>query len=325
MKRTITLLVVVSLLTLVPIRIALAYLPAPGVQFELIEFQGGKETVQGGFFSPDPKKFAKPTAGVILVHGVESYWYKGPAMFLSAMLAERGYAALTYNGAHSGSSFRTSEFETAVAEIADAVQLMKQRGFTSIVIIGHSLGTPMVEYFQGDKPDPAVKAIGLYGPHINIPAVTRDSLLGPEAYAKFLAECRKLVAEGKGGEIKLLPYREGRSIITSAKTFISYRDIDTSKAAVEKMVRLIKVPMIIGYDPADNIEGIGGTTKREVIVNQIKETAVAAPRIDVLVAPSVAGNSSLQAHSFVKNERLVTEKTAEWLKAVGLQPAAGVP
>src|SRR5262245_31492149 len=137
LNRSIALLAVVSLMTLLPLRVAFAYLPAPGVQFELIEFQSGKETVQGGFFSPDPKKFARPTTGVILVHGVESYWYKGPAMFLSAKLAEHGYAALAYNGAHSGSTFRTSEFETAVAEIADAVKLMKQRGFVNIVVIGH--------------------------------------------------------------------------------------------------------------------------------------------------------------------------------------------
>jgi hypothetical protein len=98
-----------------------------------------------------------------------------------------------------------------------------------------------------------VAAIGVYGPHINIPAVTRDALLGPELYAKFLAECRELVAKGKGDEIKLLPYRENRVIITSARTFVSYRDTNTSKAAVANMIRRIEVPMLIVYDPAVNM------------------------------------------------------------------------
>jgi pimeloyl-ACP methyl ester carboxylesterase len=126
-----------------------------------------------------------------------------------------------------------------VKQVGAAIEFMKERGFKNIFLVGHSLGTPIVEYYQGDRPDPSIQAVGVYGPHINIPAITRDSLLGPELYATFLSECRDLVAKGKADEIKLLPYREGRFIITSAKTFLSYRDIDTSKAAVEKMIRQI--------------------------------------------------------------------------------------
>jgi pimeloyl-ACP methyl ester carboxylesterase len=301
---------------------ALAYLPPKGVQFELVEFQSEGSVAQGGIFSPDPKVFAQLTTAVVIVHGVESYWYSGPPMFLGAYLAEQGYTVLGYNGVHSGESFRTSEFETAVKQVGAAIEFMKERGFKNIFLVGHSLGTPIVEYYQGDRPDPSIQAVGVYGPHINIPAITRDSLLGPELYATFLSECRDLVAKGKADEIKLLPYREGRFIITSAKTFLSYRDIDTSKAAVEKMIRQIKVPLLIVYDPADNIQGKGGLTKRETIAVQIKENAVASPKADILVMPSIPGSSPLQAHNFVKNEKAVTEKTVDWLKSIGLSPAS---
>jgi pimeloyl-ACP methyl ester carboxylesterase len=191
--------------------VALAYLPPQGVQFELVEFQSEGRLVQGGMFTPDPQVFAQPTVGVVLVHGVESYWYTGPPMFLAAYLADQGYATLGYNGIHSGSTFRTSEFETAVNEVGTAVAFLKGRGFRSVVLVGHSLGTAIVEYYQGTQPDPSVTAVAVYGPHTNIPAITKDALLGPELYAKFLAECRALVAKGKGDEIKLLPFREGSS------------------------------------------------------------------------------------------------------------------
>jgi len=302
--------------------VALAYVPPKGVQVELLEFQSGGRIVQGSIFSPDPKVFGKSTTAVVLVHGTESYWYSGPPMFLGSYLAEQGYTALGYNGVHSGESYRTSEFETAVEEVGAAIRLMKERGFNQIFLAAHSLGTPIIEHYQGDKPDPSVRAIGVYGPHINIPALTRDSFLGPELYEKFAAECRDLVAKGKGDEIKLLPFREGRLIITSAKTFVSYRDINTSKAAVEKMIRQIKIPLLIVYDPADNVQGIGGVTKRETIVAQIKENAVASPKVDILVIPSIPGNSSVQAHRFVKNEKLVTQSTVDWLKSIGLSPAS---
>jgi pimeloyl-ACP methyl ester carboxylesterase len=294
---------------------AFGYLPPKDVRFELVEFSADGRTLQGGFFAPAAGR-AGNDIGVVLVHGVESYWYQGPPMFLGGGLAHRGYAALAYNGAHSGESFRTSEFETAVKEVGAAVTYMKGRGYRTIVVMGHSLGTPIVQHYQGSEPDAAVSAIALYGPHINIPAITRDSLLGPELYEKFRAECRELVAKGRGSDIKLLPYREDRFIITSAKTFLSYRDTETSKAAVEGAIRRIRVPMLIVYDPADNIQGKGGLTKRETLAGQIKASAIASPRADVLVIPSRPGSSPLQAHNFVGNESLVVDRTAEWLKSL---------
>jgi pimeloyl-ACP methyl ester carboxylesterase len=300
----------------------MGYLPKEGVGFELIEFQSAGKAVQGGIFHPDPSLYAAPTTAAVLVHGVESYWYSGPTMFLGCYLAEAGYSALVYNGAHSGETFRNSEFEVAVREVGDAVSFVKARGFRNVFLAGHSLGTPIVEYYQGDQPDRAVKAIGLYGPHIDIPAVTRESLLGPELYEAFAAECRALVASGKGEEIKLLPFREGRVIITSAKTFLSYRDVQTSKAAVKEKIRAIGVPLLIVYDPADNIHGKGTVTRRETIAAQIKGNAVNSPRPDIMVIPSYPGNSPFQAHQFLNNERAVTRATVDWLNAVDLAPAS---
>ncbi len=319
--RRLSIVLVILLISIALGSLAHAYVPPKGVGVELVEIQNEGKVIQGAFFTPDPKVFAKPTTGVILVHGVESHWYSGPPMFLACYLAEQGYVTLGYNGVHSGESFRTSEFEGAVKEVGAVIRFMKERGIKDIFLVGHSLGTPIVEHYMGDNPDPSVKAIGLYGPHINIPAVTRDSLLGPELYPKFLAECREAVAQGKGNELKLLPYRDGAVIITSSKTFLSYRDIETSKANVEKMVRQIKVPMLIVYDPTDNIQGKGAVTKRESIVAQIKENAVSAPKFDILIVAPVAGTTPLQAHSFVKNENFVVQSTMDWMKSVGLPPA----
>jgi len=299
----------------------MGYLPKKGVSFELLEFQSGGRTVQGGIFGPDPNLFHEPGTAVVLVHGVEAYWYAGPTMFLGCYLAEYGYAALAYNGVHSGESFRTSKFECAVEEVDAAIAFARARGFKNIFLAGHSLGTPIVEYYQGDNPHPLVKALGVYGPHIDIPSVTKESLLGPDLYEKFTAECRRLVSSGKGGEIKLLPFREGKVIITSAKTFLSYRDVETSRAAVEKMIANIKVPLLIVYDGADNIQGKGSITRRETIANRIKENAINCPRADIVVIPSHPGNSPFQAHLFVNNERTVTQETVNWLTSIGLAPA----
>src|SRR5437899_5609702 len=74
-------------LTLLLATAAHGYLPPKGVELELVEFSAGGKTLQGGLFVPDSKRFAKPLVVVVLVHGVESYWYEGPPMFLAGLLA----------------------------------------------------------------------------------------------------------------------------------------------------------------------------------------------------------------------------------------------
>ena len=291
------------------------YLPPAGVQTELVEFSSSGRSVQGAIFKPNAHASRLDTA-VILVHGVEQFWYVGPTMFLATSLAGRGFTTFGYNGTHSGPTFRWSKFETAVQEVCDALAFMKQRGFARIVLIGHSLGTPIIEYYTGDKPDAALAAIAVYGPHISIPEVTRDTLLGPELYRSFRDECRRLVAEHNGQEIRLLPYRKTAPIITSAETFLSYRDTDTSKASVEPMIRRITVPMLICYDRADNIHGLGTPTMRESIVNRIEKAATSSSSVQVAIVPSKPGNTPIEAHSFIGNEAAVVKLTSTWLNQV---------
>ena len=110
----------------------IGYLPKKGVSFELIEFQSGGRTVQGGVFGPDSKLFQDPGTAAVLVHAVEADRYSGPTMFLGYYLAESGCAALAYNGVHSGESFRTSKFEVAVDEVDAAITFALARGFKNI-------------------------------------------------------------------------------------------------------------------------------------------------------------------------------------------------
>src|ERR1043166_4042782 len=118
---------------------AFGYLPPKDVRFELVEFSADGPPLRGGFCAPAAGR-ASNDIGVVLVHGVESYWYQGPPMFLGGGLAHRGYAALAYNGAHSGESFRTSEFETAVKEVGAAVTYMKGRGYAALAYNGAHSG-----------------------------------------------------------------------------------------------------------------------------------------------------------------------------------------
>jgi hypothetical protein len=86
------------------------------------------------------------------------------------------------------------------------------------------------------------------------------------------------------------------------------------------MIRQIAVPLLIVYDPADNIQGKGKVTSRAEIAGRIKDAAVAAPRVDIAIIDSIPGHSPVEAHVFVGNEAPVVEKTTAWLRDIGLTP-----
>jgi hypothetical protein len=60
--------------------------------------------------------------------------------------------------------------------------------------------------------------------------------------------------------------------------------------------------MLICYDPADNIHGLGAVTMYEKIVGDIQTAAVSSTKVEVAIVPSRAENSPVQAHSFADNE-----------------------
>ena len=53
-----------------------------------------------------------------------------------------------------------------------------------------------------------------------------------------------------------------------------------------------------------------------------RQPATASSKVDIVTVPSIPGNSPLQAHLLVGNEKLITQKTVDWLKSVGILPAA---
>ena len=291
-----------------------AFLPNADVKTELIAFDGLSGSIQGIVFHPPPSN-EKVEVAIIFVHGVEHFWFLGPTMFLAPALAAAGYTTMGYNGTHSGLTFRHSRFEDAVTEINYAVAFMKSRGFHRIILVGHSLGTPIIERYAGSNPDETLEAIILLGPHDNLPEVTRSSLLGPELYEDFRAKCKSLVADGCGDELSILPYRPPAVIITSAKTFLSYRDIETSLADVRDCLGNISVPMLIMFDPMDNIHGLGKTTLRQDIAISIQQK-VSKARVTIKTVPSIAGVTPVQAHSFLGNELRVIENCRDWLNDV---------
>lgn len=105
--------------------------------------------------APDAK------AAVILGHGIGVHPDWGLIGSLRQSLADKGYTTLSLQfpvlAAEAKANDYAPTFDDAAARLAKAVAFLKQKGYTRIAIVSHSLGCRMSYRYLSGKPDAAVK------------------------------------------------------------------------------------------------------------------------------------------------------------------------
>lgn len=244
-------------------------------------------TLPGGFYAPEGKGRG-PVNAVLLNPGTASNFYTNPLRTLAQCIASAGYAALTISSRGHDLVWRDKNNERYLGgsyeRISDcrydfeaAFDLLSERGFSSIALLGHSLGGAKAMWYAAHEPDSRVRAI------INCSAPrwsSRDYRAAPEAdaYLRSLATAEALVAEGKGdtlieGEFPR-PNAPSPNLVTAAG-FIDKYGAETYN--FEEYTDQITLPIL-------RVEGTleTGTVQRGV-ADAIRRLAVNSPRYDVAV------------------------------------------
>ena len=300
-----------------------SYFPTPeGVKLKMVALRAEDDWPLGGLlYTPEKEPLRDGTTGVVCIHGVTGEFYGGVPGFLSPLLAERGYICLSINMRNHGLAYANSIFEDCEKDIRAAIKFLSEKGFRKLFLVGHSLGVTEVVYYQGKTQDPSVKAIALYGGHSDLrgsawehfagvygdPQDAKVAALGKKDYEKFLANCRELVAQGKGDTLLIMPHPP-RFLTTSAKTFLSYRAPESNACEV-RWVRNIRVPILIVPHELQTTAVV-----RSQLSNELKENAISSTKCD-LVTIEGAG------HFFEGYEEKVAQITYDWLAEVDLPPA----
>ena len=107
-----------------------------------------------------------PVAGtgraVIVVHGMGIHPDWGMVGTLRTELADRGFTTLSVQmpilAADAQGEAYPPTFPEAAERLAEAVGLLKAKGYKQIAIVSHSMGSRMSLVYMAGKPDPAVKS-----------------------------------------------------------------------------------------------------------------------------------------------------------------------
>ena len=183
-------------------------------------------TLEGAWYEPSQRRAKN---AVLLFHGNTMNFYSGAPRFLPSALTELGYACLAFNRrghdilairnsrAAEGAAFQT--YGEAIADNRYAAKWVADRGFARPIVIGHSNGGMLAVRHVADHPQ--TTALVLLSAHCGgkemLRLSSRAGLLAQDRLPELTAQAQKMVAEGRGRELMLLP---GWWYVSSAESFL---------------------------------------------------------------------------------------------------------
>ncbi|MDE1868223.1 MAG: DUF1749 domain-containing protein, partial [Thaumarchaeota archaeon] len=185
---------------------------------------------------------------------------------------------------------------------------MKEQGYNSIFLAGHSDGAHEVIYYQAQTRDPSIVAIGLYAA-ASVFKHSAPHALGTQQYNKITNQATDLVAKGSGDQIvytgSIFPPGPSTPSPTpfSARTWLSWIGPDSNLDSVKTM-HSVSVPVLVLVHQNDNL------LKWD---QWYYGNATSSPKADLKIyTTATSGN----VHDFQGFENQAVSDTVDWLASI---------
>lgn len=266
---------------------------------ELISIPTDTLPLDGALYVPDG-----PVRGaVLLFHGNTMNFYVGAPRFLPPALTGLGFACLAFNRrGHDILSIRDSRAAEGAAfqltregieDNATAARWMAEKGFPPPVVIGHSNGGMLAVPHIVAHPDTqaAILLSAHGGGKDGIRKSSAAGLMAADRLEELTALAHRMVAEGRGKELMLMP---GWWYVISAESFI---DRATAMPDMLELAPRVRCPVL--YIRGD--EESAATYPAEAF------QARSGGPCEVQIVPNCD-------HFYKGREATVTERVVEWLR-----------
>lgn len=239
------------------------------------------------------------TPALLLVHGYAGNFYTGwPG--LARGLAQKGHLALALNMRDHDLTPQTSLFEDNRADIEAGVNLLTARGASSVVLVGQSLGTNRVLFYQAETQNPRVRGLVLMAGPGNL-LEWNIRIFGREPALAVLAEAQRQVQEGRGAELMLVDLGPLGKALYSAQHVVSLRGPGTRSDPFQNIAG-VKVPILILHGTADRLADLS-------VAERLKDAAVSALSIRLHLIPGAD-------HGLPQYPDAILPILGPWLKTV---------
>jgi pimeloyl-ACP methyl ester carboxylesterase len=280
---------------------------------ELVYVRADDDVIDGGAFFAPPKNVAKPIA-VIWVHGWGVNFYYPTYTMIGRHLAEHGVATLVVNTRmHDIGTVAAYRFGRRVRgggywgipseetrDVAAWIRLAERRGFSKVVLAGHSAGWAPVVRYQATSRDPRVAGLIL--------ASGAVQPLHPERDEELLRQATRLLADGRGEDLIRLPNRSFPSFISAAnfldqantpREFLDFFGLAGKDAAISR----VTCPLLAFFGTNGDV---GGQADLEAVRSSTKRLTTGPSRIDTALIERAD-------HMYTGEEEQVARVIAEWV------------
>ncbi len=258
-----------------------------------------------------PAARPKQNRPIVWIHGLTGKFCSPAIVGIGRRLAERGHHFVTGNnrGHDFGAVLRGETqqrliaggaweiFEQSPFDVAAWVALAAGLGGGEVILLGHSLGSLKVPYYQAQRRDPRVKAIIAASPPLR--AWQRSEAMREQAV--------RMEAEGRGRDLLPWDFMDAGAGTLSAQTALGWdrANIDIyGERTPDPVIAKIDLPILAFYGTEE--PAIGGAADLETV----RRNARAAPRVDTAM---IEGSD----HNYNGREREVAALIAGWVESLG--------
>lgn len=195
------------------------------------------------------------------------------------------------------------KFEECLLDIGPAVNLLTEKGYSEIILCGHSLGAAKVAYYMARTQDPRVKKLILMSPPDMVGLAEEES-----NHENLLEQAKQMISENKGET--LLPIKIWDWYYLSANTYIDLytRDnpidiFNTYDGTKISLLRDVRIPTLAFMGEKDDATILPQMKALEVIRNKTPN----APAFDIDIIEDAT-------HSYFGKEKEMVERLLNWLK-----------
>ena len=238
--------------------------------------------------------------GLMLVHGFGGNFYESYFPYLGQAAAQHGMIALALNMRDHDSGPKTSDFTDNQADIAAGVKHLHGLGVKKIVLLGQSMGTNRVLYYQAASGDRTVAATVLVSGPGNL-FQWNVWQFGQKKAQETVSEALRMQAEGRDRDLMLVDLGPLGKALYSPRYLLSLRG-PTAKSDPYQNIQKVKNPVLILQGKADKLI-------EPEIAERLHKAAANNPNVAVQY---VEGAN----HGFSSQQPLLTDRVLNWIKSV---------
>ncbi|MBI5167531.1 MAG: alpha/beta fold hydrolase [candidate division NC10 bacterium] len=270
------------------------------VKTELVSiFTSDGVRLDGAFYTPE-KAPIKPRVGILFIHGYAGNFYTSVQAFLPKAMAERGYPSLAINTRDHDKGPKTSLFEQSRLDIEVMVKFLRDKGYSEVVLVGHSMGTNRVLFYQAEAQDPYVKAVvWLAGPGNLFEWNAR--VFGRAKAEADLKEAIHLLEIGRGDELMLVDLGPLGKALYTPRHLVGLRGPATKSDPFQNVARVHR-PLLIVQGTADRLVDIR-------VAQQLEEKATKSSKVDLVFIEGAD-------HQFTRHQEKLIKTLYNWLTRV---------